>query len=181
MALVLAVLLLLAYGLIPQCVAVFREPWLGRVYVARLLHKSDKQQDVRRTFDRLLSGVGTNDVVLSDALTSWPVPSSNGKIVAALHYELFVPDQSSRSADVAHFFSPSESKADQIGILDKYAARWILLNRRVLSVAVFNQLLDPSAVVSREKDLYLMDAETWRRGKSSHVSGSRRASPDSAN
>jgi hypothetical protein len=51
----------------------------------------------------------------------------------------------------------------------------------VLSAAVFNQLLDPSAVVSREKDLYLMDAEAWRRDKSSHVSGSRRASPDSAN
>ena len=180
-ALALAVLLLLAYGLIPQCVEVFREPWLGRVYVARLLHKSDKQQDVKQMFDHLLSGVGTNEVVLSDVLTSWPVPSSNGKIVAALHYELFVPDQGSRSADVARFFSPSESKADQIGILDKYAARWILLNRRVLSAVVFNQLLDPSAVVSREKDLYLMDAETWRRDKSSHVSGSRHAFPDSAN
>jgi hypothetical protein len=180
-ALILAGLLLLAYGLIPQCVAIFREPWLGRVYVARLLHKSDKQQDVKQMFDHVLSGVGTNEVVLSDVLTSWPVPSSNGKIVAALHYELFVPDQGSRSADVARFFSPSETIAGQVGILDKYAARWILLNRSVLSAAVFNQLLDPSAVVSREKDLYLMDAEAWRRDKSSHDSGSRRASPDSAN
>lgn len=180
-ALALAVVLLLAYGLIPQCIAVFREPWLGRVYVARLLHKSDKQQDVKQMYDRLLSGVGTNDVVLSDALTSWPVPSSSGKIVAALHYELFVPDQASRTADVSHFFSPSESTADQLGILDKYSTRWILLNRRLLNPEVFKQLLDPGAVVSREKDLYLMDAQAWRRDKSSHVSGSRRLAPDLAN
>jgi hypothetical protein len=180
-ALALAVLLLLAYGLIPQCVAVFREPWLGRIYVARLLHKSDKQQDVKQMYDRLLSGVGTNDVVLSDTLTSWPVPSSNGKIVAALHYELFVTDQAGRTADVTRFFSPSESTADRIAILDKYATRWILLNRRVLDAEVFKQLLEPSAIVAREKDLYLMDAQVWRRDESSHVSGSRRLSPDSAN
>jgi hypothetical protein len=180
-ALALAVLLLLAYGLIPQCIAVFRDPWLGRIYVARLLHKQDKQQDVKQLYDRLLSGVGTNDVVLSDVLTSWPVPSSSGKIVAALHYELFVTDQAGRSADVARFFSPSESQADRIGILDKYATRWILLNRGVLDAGVFNQLLVPSALVSREKDLYLMDVQAWRRDMSSHVSGSRRLSPDLAN
>jgi hypothetical protein len=180
-ALVLAVLLLLAYGLIPQCVAIFREPWLGRVYVARLLHKSDKQQDVKQMYDRLLSGVDKNDVVLSDVLTSWPVPSSSGKIVAALHYELFVTDQAGRSADVTRFFSPSESQPDRIGILEKYTTRWILLNRGVLDAGVFNQLFVPSALVSREKDLYLMDAQAWRRDMSSHVSGSRRLSPDLAN
>jgi hypothetical protein len=180
-ALALAVVLLLAYGLIPQCIAVFRDPWLGRIYVARLLHKPDKQQDVKQMYDRLLSGVGTNDVVLSDVLTSWPVPSSSGKIVAALHYELFVTDQAGRSADVARFFSPSESQADRIAILDKYAVRWILLNRGVLDAGAFDQLLDPSAVVSREKDFYLMDAQAWRRNKSSHVSGSPRLSPHLAN
>jgi hypothetical protein len=173
-AAVLAVLLVVIYGLIPQMITVFREPWLARAYVARFLHKVDKQQHVRQTYDRVLSGVGVEDVVLSDVLTSWPVPSSSGKIVAAHHYELFVTDQPTRTADVTRFFSSSGTEAERIAIADKYAARWILLNRRVLEEKVFDQLIDRSAVVRREDELVLMDARVWRNSLLSRVATTQR-------
>jgi hypothetical protein len=171
-ALSLAVLLLLAYGLVPQGMAVLREPFLGRAYVAALLHRPDKQGHVKETYDRLLANVGNSDVVLSDTHTSWPVPSSNGKIVAALHYEFFVTDQANRTADVDRFFSRSESDADRLAILDKYQTRWILLNRDLLDSDVFAHLLDPGAVVGKERDLVLMDAKTWRNSKSVRATAS---------
>jgi len=172
-ALSLSVLLLIAYCLVPQGIAIVREPWLGRTYVARLFRKEDKQEHVKETYDRLLAGVGNDDVVLSDTLTSWPVPSSHGKIVAALHYELFVPDQPRRTEDVARFFSRSGSDADRRAILDKYRTRWILLNRRAVSSDVFDQLVDTRAVVIRERDLVLMDAQSWRTARSLGASASR--------
>jgi hypothetical protein len=172
-ALVVVVLLVMAYGLIPQGLAVFREPWLGQTYVARLLRLSDDQEHLKEKYDRLLTGVGTDDVVLSDTLTSWPVPSSNGKIVAALHYELFVTDQASRTADVMRFFSRTESEANRLALLDKYRVRWILLNRRLLDAEVFERLLDAGSVAQSEKDLFLIDARAWRANRSGRATASR--------
>jgi hypothetical protein len=161
-ALSLAVLLVLAYGLVPQFISVLREPWLGRKYVARLFHRQDKQEHLKETYDRLLAPVRNDDVVLSDTQTSWPVPSSNGKIVAALHYELFVKDQPRRTEDVACFLSRAASESERAKILDEYGVSWILLNRQMLGPDVFDRLLDENAIVSREKDLVLMDARIWR-------------------
>jgi hypothetical protein len=97
---------------------------------------------------------------MSDLMTSWLVPSTNGKIVAALHYELFVPDQRQRSHDLEDFFQ-TDKPIDRDAILKKYGTRWIVLNRENLDQKAFDALLKPRAVVERRGELVLMDANTW--------------------
>ncbi len=167
-SLLLAVLLLLSLCLVPQLFSIFREPWLLREYFARALHKENKQNHIKGSLDRLLAGVADDDVVLADLVTSWPIPSSAGKIVAALHYELFVPDQSTRVADVERFFS-IEGRAGRDAIIRNYHVRWILLNPQVLDRGVFEQLMDPKAVVKRERDLVLLDADIWTRDRAAQT------------
>jgi hypothetical protein len=57
--------------------------------------------------------------VLGNALTSWAVPTSRGRIVAALHYELFTPDQPRRHRDLQAFFGPANRDEKQ-RIISKY-------------------------------------------------------------
>jgi hypothetical protein len=154
------VLLWLAWGLLSQIAAVFTEPRLARVYVAEMFHRENKQINIKARLDALLAGVHERDVVLSDLLTSWPVPSSSGKIVAGVHYELFVRDQATRKTDVEDFFSRADP-AHRRETIEKYKVRWVLLNRSHLNDSVFKDLLDPRAIVKRDKDLILMDAKIW--------------------
>jgi hypothetical protein len=155
------VLLWLAWGLLPQFEEILTERWLARVYVAEMFHRENKQLNIKSRLDALLAGVGERDVVLSDLLTSWPVPSSAGKIVAGVHYELFVPDQATRTANVEQFFSRADP-ARRLEMIENYKVRWILLNQKHLEDSVFRDLLDPRAVVKRDNDLVLMDAKVWR-------------------
>lgn len=147
---------------VPQLLDVAREPHLARAYVAPLLGKQDKQLDLKPRYDRFLEGVGARDVVLADALTAWPVPSSAGRVVSAFHWEFFSPDQSERRANVDAFFS-LDLGHDRVAILDKYRVSWIFLNRDELGQEVFEFLLEPAAVVRRDEGWTLMDAARWRR------------------
>lgn len=163
----------LLYFLLPQLKMVVSKPHLFRPYIARALHRPDKQERLPRELPVLLKSVGENDVVLSDLITSWLVPSTNGKIVAALHYELFIPDQRQRWHDVAEFFSTSP--LDRAELVRRYGVRWIILNRRAARLdggdmneetvaedeAMFKSLLRERAVVDRVGDLVLMDAQKW--------------------
>jgi hypothetical protein len=164
----------LACFLLPQVKMVVSKPWLFRPYIARALHRPDRQERLPRELPGLLKGVGENDVVLSDLMTSWLVPSTNGKIVSALHYELFVPDQRERWAEVTKFFSKDPS-VDRTGIIGKYNVRWIVLNQNVPRIdghemdegtaaeneAIFRMLNRPAAVADRVGDLVLIDAKKW--------------------
>ena len=164
----------LAYFLLPQVKMVFSKPWLFRPYIAKALHRPDRQEKLPRELPGLLKGVGENDVVLSDLMTSWLVPSTSGKIVSALHYELFVLDQRQRWRDVSSFFSTATS-VDREGMVKRYGVRWIVLNRRMPRVdghemdeatvaedeAVYKLLYREGAVVDRAGDLVLMDAGKW--------------------
>lgn len=120
--------LTLLYGLIPQLIAVLKEPHLARPTLARFLHIRELAPHLKPIYDELLSGIGPKDVVLGTPLTSWPVPSSRGRIVAALHYERFVDDQVTRDHDSLAFFDPGTSESERNRILTKYAVRWIILD-----------------------------------------------------
>lgn len=163
-AIEVALLIVLAYGLVPQLWAVAGEPHLGRAYVAPLTGKDNKQLDLRKIFDEILTPVDAHDVVLSDMVTSWVIPSSRGRIVGALHYEYFVPDGRQRQRDVEAFFSGADD-AQRKTVLERYNVRWIVLNREHLPSDVFDALDDGSAVVRSDGSLSLMDANIWLENK----------------
>jgi hypothetical protein len=118
---------------------------------------------LRSPLDRLLAGIGTRDVVLSDLETSWLIPSSRGRVIAAQHYEFFVPDQPRRIADLMAFFDEKTSAGCRLEILRRNRARWIVLNSSQITPRVFNDLMVPDAVVAHAGDLTLLDAECWAR------------------
>jgi hypothetical protein len=163
MELVLAVAIL--YFGWPQVWSILREPYLARSWVAPLVGAEHKQLDLRARLDSLLASVSDGDVVLSDALTSWPVPSLTGRVVVALHREFFVPNQLERESDVLAFFSRS-SEVDRRGLLAKYDVRWILLCKQHIDPVMFDRLLIPSAVAAQDDMFVLMDAERWARASS---------------
>jgi hypothetical protein len=170
----LAIAGMIVFYTLPQVVMIPMEWHLGKAYLAQLLGRSDENHPhLKPRFDRLLDGiVKPNDVVLSDATTSWPIPSSSGKIVAALHYEAFVDGQPGRLDDVRTFFGESEA-VDRTAILDRYNVRYIVMNRAQTSPSVWQGLLHEQAVLRRENDLVLMSAERWRepRGELASHSG----------
>jgi len=161
----------LVYCLVPQIVLIARDPALARPYIAPILAKPDKRLHLMDRFDRLLEPVGRRDVVLSDAVTSWPVPSVRGRIVAALHYETFTPGQPARDRDVFTFFATGDWLTRQ-EILQRYGVRWILLNESTMSPYVIRDLLEPDAVVGRVDDLVLMDAGRWLDARRARLSDS---------
>ena len=140
------------------------KPFLARAYVAPLLGKEDKQLNLKKRFDALLASIGPKDVVLSDPATSWPIPSSAGRIVSALHPEWFSPDERERKTQVSQFFSLELSPSQRIEIIKSRNVRWIVLNREMLSKKIFDSLYDEHAVASQDSGLVLMDVPRWIEG-----------------
>jgi hypothetical protein len=168
----------LIYLLLPQVGSILREPWLARPYVARLTHRLPRTRSFKAEYDRLLEPVGERDVVLGDTLTSWAVPSSRGRIVAALHYELFTPDQSRRQRDVEAFFGPA-SEAEREQIIKRYHVKYILVEPERLDYRVAEALLEPTAVVRRTERMVLLDAERWLASRASRATKSEQAAAPS--
>jgi len=152
---------MLVYCLVPQLISIAAEPHLGRVYVAKILGRKDRQQRLRQELAELLRRVGENDVVLSDPQTSWLIPSVRGRIVAAIHYELFIPDQPQRMSDVENFFSADSTPSRRIELVKRYHVNWIVLDRRMIDPHVFDALLRPRAVIAQVGDFVLMDVKRW--------------------
>jgi hypothetical protein len=155
------VALMLGGHLIPQLIQVVTTPYLAGPYVAGILGQPTKLVSLKAAGDRLLRGIAAHDVVLSDMITSWPLPSSRGRIVAALHYEFFVPGQALRTANVNAFFAEGASDRDRLAIVRKYHVRWIVLNNALLPRPIFEEILVREAIVERAGIFTLLDAKTW--------------------
>ncbi len=162
------------YLLLPQIGSILREPRLARPYVARLMHRQPNTRALKAEYDRLLEPVGERDVVLGDALTSWAVPSSRGRIVAALHYELFTPDQPQRKRDVQAFFGPA-SDGERQQIIERHHVKYILLEPERLDERVVDALFDPGAVVRRTERMVLLDAARWLASRACRATKSEHA------
>ncbi|MGD0118366.1 MAG: hypothetical protein ABSD30_09890 [Candidatus Binatus sp.] len=158
------VAIFLVYFLIPQLVLIAKEPSLGRKYLAKITGRREKIEYPRQAMGELLAPIGPRDVVLSDIQTSWRIPSTRGRVLAALHYELFVPDQPQRTIDLNNFFS-SDNEAERDAVIRKYGVAWIVLNRNRLGDAEFASLLRKPAVVGSSDDgnLVLMRADSWMK------------------
>ncbi len=163
------VLAIMVVGLLaPQVASVVREPYLARpIFEAMIGRHVPPRVSIRKRLDRLLAPVGERDVVLSDLETSWAVPSSRGRVVAALHYELFVLDQPQREKDLREFLAAAATDRDRSRILDKYGATWILIDGATVDPAAAAAIVDPRAVVGTEGSLTLLDARVWRADRRS--------------
>lgn len=161
------VLAAFAYCLIPQLLNIPRNPALARSYLAPLIGKQDKQLRLMSKYREVLEPIAAHDVVMSDIVSSWPVPSFNGRIIAALHYETFTPGQPQRQRDLETFFATNDYHIRE-QILHHYGAKWIVLNRYQMLPQVVDEMLEPQAVVREVDPLILMNAEKWlslRRAK----------------
>ncbi len=148
---------------LPQIRSVLITPHLARPYISRLIGKPTKLVRYREIFDELLRDIGPHDVVLSDLNNSWMIPSSRGRIVAALHYEFFVKGQNERTADLVSFFAEGTSTQQRLDILAARHVRWIVLDSTSLTPSVVKQLTVPEAVVRTVGNFMLLDAEVWRK------------------
>ncbi len=153
--------LVLYFGF-PQFVQVAREPHLLRSRLSKWFHLPDRRAHLFRLYADVLAPVGERDVVIGDASTSWPVPSFRGRVVAAEHFELFTPDQQRRFDDAELFMAPGTPLSTRLQLVDRYAASWILLDRRA-DARVLPELLVPAAVARDAGDLILMNAARWRQ------------------
>ena len=102
-------------------------------------------------------------MVLSDRETSGMIPSSRGRIVAALHLEFFVEGQAERATDLEDFFNEPTSDNRRLEILRKYHVRWIVLNSAMLPPRVVKTLMVPAGVVASVDTLTLLYADVWAR------------------
>ena len=149
------------YCLLPQLYDIAIKPYLGRPHLERLLNRPEKTPSPRTTLTPLTEPVRPGDVVLTDPITSWHVPSvCRGRIVAAIHFELFVPNQAQRMQDLNRFFSAT-TNADRRAIVSKYDVRWILLDRDQLGESLFMELTREKAIAKHMGNRILMDASIW--------------------
>jgi hypothetical protein len=84
------------------------------------------------------------------------VPSFNGRIVAAMHLELFTPDQQQRQADVERAFT-SDDPAERARIIDKYRVTHVLISR----AGPYADCIHAETIEAESDDLVLMDALRW--------------------
>jgi hypothetical protein len=97
-----------------------------------LLRAFSTQKPIYGSYLFLTRLTGQYDVILSDIRTSWIVPTFGGKVVAALHPLAFVPDHNIRKSDLKQFFSKSTTFAERRQIIEKYDAKYVLLNKSIL-------------------------------------------------
>ncbi len=153
--------LLIAFSL-PNFYLTASQPHLARKWIAPALNKEDKQPRIRETYHALLSPhIQPGDVVIAQPMTGWPVPSFEGRLVAALHLEYFSLDQTQRVADLRAFFNPTTDPRQRNHIIKHYDAAWIMLDREWMDPHLFTTLCLPDTVVQDDGQYVLLDAQAW--------------------
>ncbi|MCZ6834721.1 MAG: hypothetical protein O7G85_03010 [Planctomycetota bacterium] len=169
-------LLMIVYCSFFQLKTILREPHLARPFLAPLMGREDMQPMIWDTYQSVLSQVGSDDVVLADMRTMWPVPSFAGRIVAGLHLEFFITDEVERRTDV-EIFSEARDLATIMTIVEKYDAQWILLDDRNRFWDTLHPLLPEEAEAARVRYLHLFDTELLRPASESSDDAENQESP----
>ncbi len=158
--------IVLAYFLLPQFGLILKSPILARPFVAPILGREDKQLRIKSRLDHLLEPAGARDVILSDPMTMLSIPASKGRVVWSAYGQLLVADEEARMDDTTRFFKPETPDSERIGVLERYHIRWLLLNRDKLEPSsLFDTLYVDQAVVGRDREFVLMDADKWVRAR----------------
>lgn len=100
--------------------------------------------------------VAHDDVVLSDPVNSYPVPTFAGKVVFHVGTLLLVPDLEPRQHDVEYFFSPEATADDRRAIVRKYGVRWLLLSRDRLEHGLVQDSLADDGSIEHEDDHWVL-------------------------
>lgn len=96
--------------------------WLGRTVSNQIIYKD---------YLFLPSHIAPQAVVFADIETSWFIPSFEAKVVAADHPLAFVKDAEQRREDVIKFFEQQTSVQERTALLQKYQAKYLLLNKQL--------------------------------------------------
>jgi hypothetical protein len=108
--------------------------------------------------DSVLKPVHPGEVVLADSRTSYMVPVlTGGRVVAWRHPVYWVPDHAERRTAQDRFFTVA-SEAERRAVIARYQVRWILLNRREVTLGPEEEarLLALGCVVAKRKSLVLL-------------------------
>jgi len=107
----------------------------------------------------ILTPVRPGEVVLADSRTSYMVPVlTGGRVVAWRHPVYWVPDHAERRQAQERFFAAA-TDAERRAVIARYQVRWILLNRREVSLSPEDErrLLALGCVVAERRWLVLVD------------------------
>lgn len=80
-------------------------------------------------YKRLHGKIKAGDIVLSDTLTSWPIPAFTGaKIISLYHDNPMVPDNNKRLENAVKFYDSRTALAERRKIAQRYSVTHVLLN-----------------------------------------------------
>ncbi len=121
--------------------------WLGRTVSNQIIYKD---------YLFLPSHISPQAVVFADIETSWFIPSFEAKIVAADHPLAFVKDAEQRREDVVKFFEQQTSLQERTALLQKYQAKYLLLNKQLNTTwaqiySQFSNTTSSSVIFENEK------------------------------
>lgn len=102
--------------------------------------------------------VDRDAVVLSDLVSSYPVPAFAGKVVSHAGLQLLVSDGQERRDDVERFFSANVSRDERLQLIGKHGVRWLLLSRdHAESAAIEESLHSSGTAVHSDAHWVLID------------------------
>jgi hypothetical protein len=82
-----------------------------------------------KDYSLLRNSISAGSIIFANMDVSWLLPSFGAKVIAADHPLAFVLDAEQRRQDTLHFFSDSASSSARIGLLRKYHADYLLIDK----------------------------------------------------
>jgi hypothetical protein len=99
-------------------------------FVGPTLSRCDpRRPDIVPDLAFLREHVGPDDVVMADVANGWRVPAFAGKLVGSHRLSPWVLDHAARLADTRRFFAATTPTAERRAILDRWQARFVLLDQ----------------------------------------------------
>jgi hypothetical protein len=82
-----------------------------------------------RDYEFLASKLNYKDVVVADSSSLRLIPAFGGRVTASVFPPYWIPDNGNRLYDLTVFFSEEATTSERKSILDKYHAKFILLDK----------------------------------------------------
>lgn len=116
-------------------------------------------QTFLKKFTFLKHFVKDDDVIISDPITAWTIPSFSGKTVSVAigHSSIFVQDSHQRYYDTEKFFNDETNDDFRRGIFKKYQVDYLLINLKFVSPELASKLEKLGQVVYRDEIFTLVD------------------------
>ena len=105
--------------------------------------------------------VGEDDVVISDRVTAWTIPSFSGKTTSVMveHFNIFITNIHQRDSDTKKFFDDEADDDFRRSILNKYGVDYLLINSEFVSRKLSDTLKSLGRVVYEDQSFTLVAIE----------------------